>query len=369
GHPHRRPEAGDDPPGRADPRGARGGRHAASRRLRDRLPAHERHPRRGARGLPALLALLHGRRGGRDDRPVLRGRGPGQRGGGHVPARDHPAHPHQVHRRELQREPGDPRRGHLVRQRRALRRHPQPRPGHHPARLPRGPAHRLGGRGQPHDGDGRGGAGRDARVGHEPVPRGAQPAAREDRGGPPPARGLGGGLQRVRDPRAADDHDGPQGAGHGGRPGAHADPRGGREGRTRLRRGRHAPHAAGGRGGRAQADRVVARRDLPRRDVRRRPGHGARPRAQRQPDAGQGRRRGDVRLHGHVAREPLALPRPCAGRGRPHRQLRLLVRLLRPADLERDVPAVPLRHPEGDGAQPGRPGRHELLGDGLHGRT
>ena len=68
--PDRRPEAGHDPARRADRRRAARRRHAGARRLRDRLPAHQRHPRRGARGLPALLALLDGHRGRRDDRAV-----------------------------------------------------------------------------------------------------------------------------------------------------------------------------------------------------------------------------------------------------------------------------------------------------------
>ena len=68
--PHRRPEAGHDPARRADRRRAARRRDAGARRLRDRLPAHQRHPRRGARGLPALLALLDGHRRRRDDRAV-----------------------------------------------------------------------------------------------------------------------------------------------------------------------------------------------------------------------------------------------------------------------------------------------------------
>ena len=62
--------------------------------------------------------------------------------------------------------PGIQRRRHLVRQRRALRRHPQPRPGDRAADLPRRQADRLGGRRQPHDRDRRGRAGRHAGVGH-----------------------------------------------------------------------------------------------------------------------------------------------------------------------------------------------------------
>ena len=94
-----------------------------------------------------------------------RQRRPGQRGRRHVPARDHPADPDQVHPRALRREPGHRGRRHLVRQRRALRRHPQPRPGDRAADLPRRQADRVGGRGQPHDRDGRGRAGRDAGLG------------------------------------------------------------------------------------------------------------------------------------------------------------------------------------------------------------
>ena len=53
----------------------RGRRRARPGRLRDRLPAHQRHPRRGARGLPALVALLDGHRRRRDDRAVHRRNG------------------------------------------------------------------------------------------------------------------------------------------------------------------------------------------------------------------------------------------------------------------------------------------------------
>ncbi len=58
GDPHRRPEAGDDPARRADAKRARRRGRTRPRRLRDRLPAHQRHPRRGAGGVPKKLPQL-----------------------------------------------------------------------------------------------------------------------------------------------------------------------------------------------------------------------------------------------------------------------------------------------------------------------
>ena len=56
---------------------------------------------------------------------------------------------------------------------------------------------------------------------------------------------------------------------------------------------------------------------------------------------------------------PVSRARP--GGGRPRGQLRLLVRVLRPADLVGHVRAVHVRDPEGHGAEPRRPGGDVVL--------
>ena len=211
-----------------------------------------------------------------------RQRRPRQRGRRHVPARDHPADPDQVHPRALQREPGRSSDGDIWFANDALY-------GgiHNPDQVIVLPIF--------HDGKliaWAGAANHTTETGA--VEPGGMPVSATTRfheglnlppikigAEPPAARRHARAVQRVRHPRAADDHHRPEGARDGGRPGAHAHPRGRRPRGRGLRRRRAAADAAGGRGGRAQADRLVAGRQVPLRELRRRARHRARAGAHR----------------------------------------------------------------------------------------
>ena len=180
-------------------------------------------------------------------------------------------------------------------------------------------------------------AGRHAGRGHRPLPGRAEPAADQDRRELPAARRHRRPVQGVRHPRAADDHGRPQGTLHDGRPGAHPA--------SSSSASARAPTSSSACSGgccrwpsraRGQAHRLLARRQVPLRQLRRRGRHRAGPGPQLLADADQGGRRATGRLHRHRRRRTSSLlPRPPAGGDRPLRQLRLRVPVPRPADQQR----------------------------------
>ena len=341
---------------------------ARPRRVRDRLPAHQRHPRRGHGRVRPVLPQRHGDRRRLAGRHLHRRRRHGERLARDLPARRDPAPGHQVHPAQLHRQPGHQRRRPVVRQRRGLRRDPQPRPARGHAGVLPGRADRLDRGPGPHHRDRRLRARRHADRGDRPLRGGTQPPPDQDRRQLPAPRRHRHAVRGLRDPRAADGRGRPQGPLHGRRPGPPSAGRVLRPRGRRLRQDAVPAHARGRRAGRPQPDPHLGRRDLPLRHLRRRRRAPAGPGPLLLHDARQEGRPPDGRLHRHRPGDGVVLQRPPPGRHRALRQLRLRVPVPRPADRQRDLRPDRLRLRAGHLPVSRRARRHQQLGDDRHRR-
>ena len=165
-----------------------------------------------------------------------------------LPPRRDPAPGHQVHPAQLHRQPGHQRRRPVVRQRRGVRRDPQPRPARGHAGVLPGRADRLDRGPGPHHRDRRLRARRHADRGDRPLRGGTQPSPHQDRRQFPAARRHRHAVRGLRDPRPADGRGRPQGPLHGRRPGPPPPGRVLRPRGRRLRQDAVPPHARGRRG-------------------------------------------------------------------------------------------------------------------------
>src|SRR5580704_17748407 len=119
-------------------------RKSSPRRLRNRHPNHQRHPRRSHGSFRARLAQLFRRLRRFHGRHLHRQRRSNQRQLRHLPTRNHPTDRNQIHPQIFFRKSRNQRRRHLVHQRRPLRRHPQPRSSSSNAGFPPRKTNRLG---------------------------------------------------------------------------------------------------------------------------------------------------------------------------------------------------------------------------------